>query len=137
MEAARAQLEQQLALSRSQLADTRALMDSAQVSLAIGGRRGGGDCSRRDRLGPASPAPTAALGACSLLLPPPPDPPQSSVHSQLSQWKSLADDRESRLAQQAAAVHQLESELRQQHTKHEAALAELHLKHQQVGGLAS
>jgi hypothetical protein len=36
VEAARAQLEQQLALSRSQLADTRALMDSAQVSLAIG-----------------------------------------------------------------------------------------------------
>lgn len=70
-------------------------------------------------------------------LPPPPDSLQSSVHSQLSQWKSLADDRESRLAQQAAAVHQLESELRQQHTKHEAALAELHLKHEQVGGLAS
>jgi hypothetical protein len=54
------------------------------------------------------------------------------VHSQLSQWKSLADDREARLAQQAAAVHQLEGELRQQHTKHEAALAELQLMHQQV-----
>ena len=62
-------------------------------------------------------------------------PLQSSVHSQLSHWKSLADDRESRLAQQAAAVHQMESELRQQHTKHEAALAELQHKQQQVGVL--
>ena len=44
----------------------------------------------------------------------------------------MADDREARLAQQAAAVHQLEGELRQQHTKHEAALAELQLMHQQV-----
>ncbi|KAL4857882.1 UDP-glucuronosyltransferase 3A2 [Chlorella vulgaris] len=59
------------------------------------------------------------------------DSSQSSVHGQLSQWKSLADEKESRLAQQAAEVHRLENELRMLHTKHAGALAELKAQHQQ------
>ena len=130
-EAGCAQIEQQLAVAHSQLADSRALMDSTQV-------RGGRfrlmlwqrlvACSRLWALaGPvvgATPSAATAVPAqeahprrclqpAAWALPHsvPPTPPisarcpaQSSVHSQLAQWKALADEKEGRLAAAAEKV---------------------------------
>lgn len=53
------------------------------------------------------------------------------MHSQLSHWKSLADDKEARLEAAAAQLAQLESELRQAVTRAEAAATEVRLQHAQ------
>lgn len=51
------------------------------------------------------------------------------MHSQLEQWKGLADDKEARLAAAAAQVSALESEARQAATRAEAAAAAARLQH--------
>lgn len=54
------------------------------------------------------------------------------MHAQLAQWRAIVDEKEHRASQQAAAAAKLESELRVQQAKHEAALAELKLRHDTV-----
>ena len=124
-EAGRAQLEQQLALAHSQLADTRALMDSTQArgrscgQAPVGVLAGGGVSHSPARDPPLTSTATRHAPACL----------QDSVHSQLEQWKSLADDKEARLEAAAAQAVALESELRQAATRAEAAAAEARLQH--------
>ena len=59
---------------------------------------------------------------------------QGNVHAQLQQWRLIVEEKEQRLAHQAAATGRLESDLRLQQAKHESSLAELNLKHDAVGG---
>lgn len=104
-EAGRAQMEQQLAVARSQLADSRTLMDSTQARFLAAGV----GCLVLPLHLPTiqvQPAP-ASLRLSRTSHPFPCFPSchlQSSVHSQLAQWKALADEKEGRLAAAAEKV---------------------------------
>ena len=106
-----------------ELSDARALVDASQASER--GGRGKGGAGARGWVGAGRESKACAPAPAALL--------QGSANAQLSQWKSLADEREERLAAQASTLQQAQAELRAAQAAHEVALADLRGKHEQVG----